>query len=106
MDLRRVISSELGNVPDQHREILGGISAYTMPSNPHQSKLTERGDAHDQPLFAAFFGRGGPSTAGSDFRYSAIAARSSGVSCEVFLITRAIAPPAESPSGICPVSRK
>ena len=56
--------------------------------------------------FAAFFGRGGPSTGGSDFRYSAIAARSSAVSCEVFLITRAIEPPALSPSGSPPVWRK
>ena len=52
------------------------------------------------------FGRGGPSTGGSDFRYSAIAARSSGDNCEVFLMTRAIDPPAVSPSGVCPVSRK
>jgi len=54
----------------------------------------------------AFFGRGGPSTGGSDFTYSAIAARSSGDNCDVFLITRTIDPPAESPSGVCPVSRK
>src|SRR6202171_1566366 len=55
---------------------------------------------------AAFLGGGGPSTGGSDLRYSAIAARSSGDNCEVFLITRAIEPPALSPSGISPVSRK
>ncbi len=61
---------------------------------------------HDFAASLAFFGRGGPSTGGSDFRYSAIAARSSGDNCDVFLITRAIDPPAVSPSGVCPVSRK
>src|SRR6202022_5201977 len=60
------------------------------------------------PPFVAFLGGGGggPSTGGSDLRYSVIAARSSGFNCEVFLITRAIEPPAVSPSGISPVSRK
>ena len=48
----------------------------------------------------------GPCTGGSDFRYSAIAARSSGLNCDVFLITRAIEPAALSPSGSSPVSRK
>ena len=39
------------------------------------------------PAFSAFFGRGGPSTGGSDFTYSVIAAVSASGSCEVFLIT-------------------
>jgi len=51
-------------------------------------------------------GRGGPSTGGNDLMYSAIASRSFALSCEVFLITGTIKPPALSPSGVCPVSRK
>src|SRR3954453_17540855 len=39
-------------------------------------------------------GGGGPSIGGRDFRYSAIAARSPALSCEVLRITRAIEPPA------------
>src|SRR6185312_4034111 len=61
---------------------------------------------HDFSPAFAFFGRGGPSAGGSDFRYSAMPSRSSADNCEMFLITRAIDPPAVSPSGVCPVSRK
>src|SRR6185312_17444025 len=61
---------------------------------------------HDFSPAFAFFGRGGPSAGGSDFRYSAMPSRSSADNCEVFLMTRAIDPPAVSPSGVCPVSRK
>jgi len=78
-------------------------------SGPQNLTLTMENRALDQdlsPAFAAFLGRGGPSTGGSDLRYSAIALRSSGFNCEVFLITRTIEPPALSPSGISPVSRK
>jgi peptide/nickel transport system ATP-binding protein len=73
---------------------------------PHPNPLpvrTGRGRSQD---FSAFFGRGGPSTGGSHLMYSAIAARSSDDSCDVLRMTRAIDPPAVSPSGVCPVSRK
>src|SRR5207244_12786871 len=70
------------------------------------ARFRDRQDFSPPSFFSAFFGRGGPSTGGNDLRYCAMAARSSGLSCEVFLITRAMAPPALSPSGSCPVSRK
>ena len=69
-------------------------------------RRTRHGEARLDQDFVAFVGRGGPSTAGNDFRYSAMAARSSGDNCEVFLITRAIEPPTLSPSGCCPVSSR
>src|SRR5258708_11848703 len=93
--------------PFRQRE---GAGHPRHPGHPHHHHIQGVRYGLDQdlsPSFTAFLGGGGgPSTGGSDLRYSAMPARSSGGNCEVFLITRAIGPPAVSPSGISPVSRK
>src|SRR6478609_7236616 len=53
-----------------------------------------------------FPGRGKESTAGSDFRYSAMAARSDAGNCDVFLMTNPIEPETASKVGVWPLSRK
>src|SRR6266705_966527 len=92
----------------ENQSISGTATGHCGLMEPPWSRLKLRNPSHEScatysailngppigprpghPLFAAFFGRGGPSTGGSDLRYSAIAARSSGDNCEVFLITRA-----------------
>src|SRR6202163_4451256 len=92
--------------PFRQREGAGHSRHPGHPHHHHLQGVRHRLDQDFSPPFAAFLGGGGPSTGGSDLRYSAMAARSSGDNCEVFLMTRAIEPPAVSPSGISPVSRK
>ena len=91
-------ATDIGHFVNEKVQIIPGIQD-TYKSSP------SRRSAHKTYDFI-FGGFGGPSTAGSDFKYVAIAARSSSPNCDVFLMTRTIEPPAESPSGNSPVLRK